>query len=345
MKSVSLRRLTKRFGQVTAVDGVSLEIESGELFFLLGPSGCGKTTLLRMIAGFYEPDAGEVCFGDVCMTNVPAHRRNAGMVFQNYALWPHMTVFQNVAYGLEIRKVPRKERITRVLQALDLVQLAGLEDRRPNQLSGGQQQRVALARALVIEPDVLLLDEPLSNLDAKLRLEMRRELRRIQAQTGVTAIYVTHDQTEALSMAQRIAVMRHGRVEQVGSPREIYATPANPFVAGFIGQANMMTGQAEPGASGETTVRTPFGILHAKGHFSGAVNCCVRPEAIIAADATCSQSPAREDFRGDISRRSGTGDGDGRRRGGLPGIAHAPPQSEGRHAAGRAGYRSGLFGG
>ena len=222
MVRVVLDGVTKTFGDVTAVDAVSLTVESGELFFLLGPSGCGKTTLLRMIAGFYDTDGGAIRFGDRDMTRVPPHKRNTGMVFQNYALWPHMSVADNVAYGLEVRDVSASDRRDRVAKALDAVRMESLADRRPNQLSGGQQQRVALARALVIEPDAVLLDEPLSNLDAKLRLEMRDEIRRIHDTIGVTMIYVTHDQTEALSMADRIAVMQEGRpaARGVHAPRE-----------------------------------------------------------------------------------------------------------------------------
>ncbi|HRU06852.1 MAG TPA: ABC transporter ATP-binding protein, partial [Candidatus Brocadiia bacterium] len=234
MVSVNLQSVTKRFDRVTAVNGVTLQVERGELFFLLGPSGCGKTTLLRIIAGFCDATQGQVLFDDRDVTSLPAHKRNTGMVFQNYALWPHMTVEENVAYGLDVRKTPAAERKRRVAEALDMVRMAEYASRRPTQLSGGQQQRVALARAIVIQPDVLLLDEPLSNLDAKLRNEMRDEIRRVHRQTGLTAIYVTHDQKEALSLAGRMAVLRDGRVEQSGPPREVYDRPANAFVAQFI---------------------------------------------------------------------------------------------------------------
>ena len=279
MLSVVLKNLSKKYGDVAAVRDVSLEIAKGEFFFLLGPSGCGKTTLLRMIAGFVEPDAGEIRFGDRLMNAVPAHRRNTGMVFQNYALWPHMSVRENVAYGLELRRVSREELRRRVGRVIELVRLEGLEERRPNQLSGGQQQRVALARALVIEPDVLLLDEPLSNLDAKLRLEMRQELRRIHAETGITTVYVTHDQKEALSLAGRLAVMRDGEVRQAGTPREIYMRPADRFVAEFVGQANVLLGEARPAAD-ETLIATPYGKIRARWRASGKVTCCIRPEAL-----------------------------------------------------------------
>lgn len=240
---LTIHNVSKRFGDTPVLREVSLAIEEHELFFLLGPSGCGKTTLLRMVAGFYEPEQGEVRFGDRVMNRVPPHRRQTGMVFQNYALWPHMTVWDNVAYGLEVRRCSREERRRRVEEALRIVRMEAFRDRKPNQLSGGQQQRVALARALVVQPEVLLLDEPLSNLDAQLRLEMREEIRRIHEQTRITTIYVTHDQEEALSLADRIAVMRAGRIEQVGDPRTLYRRPANRFVADFIGECNWLEGQ------------------------------------------------------------------------------------------------------
>ena len=260
---VSIRNLTKKFGAATALANVSLEIESQELFFLLGPSGCGKTTLLRLIAGFYQPDAGEVCFGKRSMNGVPPHQRNAGMVFQNYALWPHKTVAENVAYGLEVRHVTATEKKQRVAEALAIVQMERYAERSPNQLSGGQQQRVALARALVIKPDVLLLDEPLSNLDAKLRLEMREEIHRIHAQTRITTLYVTHDQKEALSLAQRLAVLRDGRVEQLGTPRVVYRNPANRFVADFIGETNWLGARVVHCAAGEMALETDAGAFQA----------------------------------------------------------------------------------
>ncbi len=243
MVSIRTVNLTKVFGSVVAVDHVSLEVGHGEFFTLLGPSGCGKTTFLRTIAGLEMADEGRIYFDDQDITDMPAHLRGTGMVFQNYALWPHMSVFDNIAYGLKIRKVPKDEIRRRVRDVLRLVKLEGLEDRSPHQLSGGQQQRVALARALVINPRVLLFDEPLSNLDAKLRIEMRAELRRIQRELGITAIYVTHDQEEAMSISDRIAVMNRGRIMQVGTPREIYKNPKNDFVARFIGQGTFMEGE------------------------------------------------------------------------------------------------------
>ena len=242
MADVRLKDLTKRFGDVLAVDHVNLHIDEGELCTLLGPSGCGKTTTLRCIAGFYTPDEGEIYFGEKLVTPIPSFKRNTGMVFQNYALWPHMTVFNNIAYGLKIRGTPRREMKEKVTEVLRLTHLEGLGNRWPSQLSGGQQQRVALARALVIEPDVLLLDEPLSNLDAKLRVEMRIEIKKIQKRLKTTTIYVTHDQEEALSISDKLAVMNEGRIQQIGSPRQIYEDPSNQFVADFIGIANFIKG-------------------------------------------------------------------------------------------------------
>jgi len=243
MVKVTLKNLTKKYGKVIAVDDISLEIKDGELFTFLGPSGCGKTTTLRLIAGFEMPDKGQILFNDTDVTYKKPYERNTAMVFQNYALWPHMTVYENIAYGLKVRKYPKEEIKRKVKDALELVKLEGLENRYPNQLSGGQQQRVALARALVVEPDVLLLDEPLSNLDAKLRIEMREEIKRIQKNLKITAIYVTHDQEEAMSMSDRLAVMNKGKVLQVGTPEEIYFYPKNLFVATFIGKSTIIEGK------------------------------------------------------------------------------------------------------
>lgn len=242
MADVRLESVTKKFGNVIAVDDVTLDIHDGELFTLLGPSGCGKTTLLRIIAGLEYPDKGRIFFGDEDVTFKKSYERNVAMVFQNYALWPHMTVFDNVAFGLKIRKLPKNEIKERVKKVLDLVQLSGLENRYPTQLSGGQQQRVALARALVVEPRLLLLDEPLSNLDAKLRIEMREEIKRIQKNLKITTIYVTHDQEESMSISDRIAILDKGKVLQVGTPREIYEKPRNLFVASFIGRSSILKG-------------------------------------------------------------------------------------------------------
>lgn len=256
---VVIQNLTKRFGNTAVLKDISLTIEPRELFFLLGPSGCGKTTLLRTLAGFYQPDEGQLSFGDRPLAGVPPHKRNAGMVFQNYALWPHMTVAENVAYGLEVRAVSMAEKRQRVMEALAVVQMESYAERTPNQLSGGQQQRVALARALVIKPDVLLLDEPLSNLDAKLRLEMREEIRRIHAQTRITTLYVTHDQKEALSLADRMAVLRDGVIEQIGDPRTVYRSPANRFVADFIGETNWLEATAGANSREGLPLETRYG--------------------------------------------------------------------------------------
>ncbi|HEV8673549.1 MAG TPA: ABC transporter ATP-binding protein [Methylomirabilota bacterium] len=247
MAVVSLKGLTKRFGaDVAAVRDLTLEVRHGEVLSLLGPSGCGKTTTLRLVAGFLDPDAGEIWVGDRRLSapgvTVPPERRGMSMIFQSYAVWPHKTVAENVAYGLKFRDVPRIEVPKRVRDALALVRLELLADRYPGELSGGQQQRVALARALVVEPQILLLDEPLSNLDANLREEMRFELRRLHEELGITTLYVTHDQAEAMVTSDRIAVMREGGVEQVGTPREIYDTPATAFVARFVGGANLLAG-------------------------------------------------------------------------------------------------------
>lgn len=240
MASVKLENIQKAFGNVIAVDQLDLEIEAGEFFTLLGPSGCGKTTTLRVIAGFYYPTKGVVRFGDKDMTRVPPEKRNTGMVFQNYALFPHMTVFENVAFGLKVRKKSLKEIKRKVSDVLEKVRLEKYMDRQVSQLSGGQQQRVALARALVIEPEILLLDEPLSNLDARLRDEMRAEIQRLQQEYKITTIYVTHDQVEALSMSDRIAVFHFGVCQQVGTPLDIYNEPKNDFVASFIGEINLL---------------------------------------------------------------------------------------------------------
>lgn len=288
MVQISIRDLTKRFGGQTVLDHVNLEIGQGELFFLLGPSGCGKTTLLRHIAGFYRPDSGQILFDEDDVTRLPAHKRDTGMMFQSYALWPHLNVAQNVAFGLEERKRPRPEIEHRVNEALDLVKLEGLGTRKIAQLSGGQQQRVALARALVIHPRCLLLDEPLSNLDAKLRHEMRSEIRRICKEFGLTGIYVTHDRDEALSMADRLAVMDGGKLAQVGTPEEVYRNPCSRMVAEFIGETNFIPGTVQAQTSdGFYEVQTAFTTLRARTHtdtwqpqHGEKVLLSVRPEAL-----------------------------------------------------------------
>ena len=294
--AVRLDRVIKAFDTTVAVNDVSLEIRDGELFFLLGPSGCGKTTCLRIIAGFYEPDMGKLRFGDRVMNKVPPHKRNTGMVFQNYALWPHMTVFENVEYGLTIRKVDKAIRKEKVTEVLEVVRMPEYADRPVNKLSGGQQQRIALARALVVEPDVLLLDEPLSNLDAKLRLEMRHEIKRIHSQANITAIYVTHDQHEALSLADRMAIMNDGVIIQVGAPREVYRAPANPFVAGFIGETNFIEGRISALSNGTAEIETAVGILRTTTIYHDFANgepviCSIRPESIHIRDEMPQDAP------------------------------------------------------
>lgn len=283
--AVELREVTKKFGDVVAVDRVSLCIRDGEFFSMLGPSGCGKTTTLRMIAGFEQPTEGELLIANQPVAGVPAFERDTNMVFQNYALFPHMTVAQNVAFGLEMRRVDRAEIGQRVAEALDMVRLPGMGDRQPNQLSGGQQQRVALARALVNRPEVLLLDEPLGALDLKLRKQMQLELKDLQHRVGITFVYVTHDQEEALTMSDRIAVMDRGQVLQVGTPTQIYERPSCRFVADFIGETNFMEGQVVGRENDhlkvmvlpDLTVRVPVGE---EAVAASLVTVAIRPEKL-----------------------------------------------------------------
>jgi spermidine/putrescine ABC transporter ATP-binding subunit len=278
---IAVAGLGKRFGVNVVVDRASFAIEEGELFTLLGPSGCGKTTLLRLIAGFYAPDAGEIRFDGRVVNGVPPHERGIGMVFQNYALWPHMTVAQNIAYGLKLRKLPKEQITKRIKEVLEKVKLSGLEARYPGQISGGQQQRVALARALVLNPKILLLDEPLSNLDAKIRVQVRAEIRKLQKELGITTVYVTHDQEEALTLSDRIAVFNQGRVFQVGPPKELYERPANRFVADFIGINNLIDGTVQS-VNGSLRVKTALGEIRAlpDSRFKAGDRCVVsvRPE-------------------------------------------------------------------
>lgn len=302
MIPIRLERVSKRLGDTLAVDAVDLEIEGGELFFLLGPSGCGKTTLLNLVAGLSEPSAGRLFFGDRDVTAQPTHQRNAVMCFQSYALWPHLSVADNVRFGLSVRSMSRQERERRVDEALALVRMQEYRDRKPAELSGGQQQRVAIARATAVRPTCLLLDEPLSNLDTRLRQEMRGEIRSICRATGLTTVYVTHDQKEALSIADRIAIMRAGRVVQVGTPAELYTQPRSAFVAEFLGQANLIPGRVlDHGAGGERVrVETALGVLavHGGGALapgSDRVVLGIRPEQVrVASEATLeNQVPAR----------------------------------------------------
>ncbi len=285
---ITIEKLTKRFGTQTVLQEISVRIAAGELFFLLGPSGCGKTTLLRAVAGLNEPDEGRILAGDRDVTHLPPHVRDMGMVFQSYALWPHLTLRENVSFGLEMRGLKRGEIRQRALRALELVKLADRAEARPNELSGGQQQRVALARALVIEPQGLLLDEPLSNLDAKLRLEMRTEIRRICKEAGLTAIYVTHDQKEALSIADRLAILDRGRLLQVGTPQEVYTRPNSRFVAAFIGETTFVEGRVRTARDGAVEVETAAGVWTAAAAAAdpaapaagATVWLSVRPEAV-----------------------------------------------------------------
>lgn len=289
MVSISIRELSKRFGRQTVLDNVHLDIARGELFFLLGPSGCGKTTLLRHIGGFCLPDRGCVFFDGQDVTRLPAHKRDAGMMFQSYALWPHLNVAQNIAFGLEERRVTEAEIERRVGEALERVQLGGLGARRISELSGGQQQRVALARALVVKPRCLLLDEPLSNLDARLRHDMRQEIRRLCKDSGLTAVYVTHDRDEALSMADRLAVMQKGRLAQTGTPQDVYARPVSGAVAAFIGDVNLIQGTVQAcTTAGFYEVHTGTAMLRATNAVPGwnpghgeKVQLCIRPEALV----------------------------------------------------------------
>ena len=286
MESIRAESVVKSFGSTLALDGITLQIEPGELFFLLGASGCGKTTLLRCIAGLETPTSGSIFFGEREVTQMPPHKREAAMVFQSYALWPHLTVGQNIAFGLEERKVPKPEIKLRVAEALEMVQLPGFGDRSIDQMSGGQQQRVSLARALVVKPKCLLLDEPLSNLDAQLRVEMRREIRRIVKDNGLTGIYVTHDQEEALAMADRMAVLTRGKIGQIGTPEEIYRAPRSAYVANFIGETNLLDGETIETRDGFTLAKTAAGPIVGRvtdPNWSPApgenVRLSIRPEA------------------------------------------------------------------
>ena len=290
MPAIALESVRKSFGSHTAVDGVSLEIGEGEFFSMLGPSGCGKTTTLRMIAGFETPDSGRVLLQGADVTATSANKRPVNMVFQQYALFPHMTIYDNVAFGLKVKRVPREEHRTRIAELLRVVDLEGLENRRPRQLSGGQQQRVALARALVNRPAALLLDEPLGALDVKLRKQMQLELKRIQHELGTTFVYVTHDQEEALAMSDRIAVMNRGRVEQLGTPREIYDHPTTAFVADFIGSLNALDLTIDELVGGYAVARvTPdervVAAVDGRHRVGDAVRFAVRPEHVRVGDA------------------------------------------------------------
>ena len=302
MVEVRLENVSKVFGDIVAVDHVSFDVREGQILTLLGPSGCGKSTTLRLVAGFYYPDSGNIFFGDRDVTEVPPQDRNTAMVFQNYALWPHMSVRDNVAYGLKLRKVPKEEQDRRIYEALEKVRMQKFIDRMPNKLSGGQQQRVAVARCLVVNPDVLLMDEPLSNLDAKLRIETRREIRDLVKELALTAIYVTHDQEEALSISDFITVMDLGLIRQRGSPQDIWEKPANSFVGTFIGEANLLelTTLSTNGTSGELEIpktdralKSDYAIDLEKGKPARVV---IRPDKMkisLTEDRNENQIPAR----------------------------------------------------
>ncbi|HEU4369027.1 MAG TPA: ABC transporter ATP-binding protein [Methylomirabilota bacterium] len=312
MPGVSLKGLTRRYGDVAAVRDLSLDIKPGELVALLGPSGCGKTTTLRLVAGFLAPESGEIWVGDRCLSSpqqvVPPERRRMAMIFQSYALWPHMTVAQNVAYGLRFKSgLARADRDRRVAEMLRVVQLGGYEGRYPGELSGGQQQRVAVARALVVEPEILLLDEPLSNLDANLREEMRFEIRRLHEAFGITTLYVTHDQAEAMVISDRIAVLERGRVVQVGTADEVFLSPRTRFVAEFIGKTNLVEGvAATPDTVSVGGLRLRVG---AGGLAPGApVTVSIRPHDVALAAPAEAAGPGVNALRGSVQRASFLGD-------------------------------------
>ena len=310
--SLKIENIKKSFGTQPVLKGLSFEVEKGDFFFLLGSSGCGKSTLLRIISGLCDPDEGRIFFDGEDVTTLPAEKRGVGLVFQNYALWPHMTVYDNIAFGLQVRKLKKDEVAKKVAKVLQDVRLEGLEKRYPAELSGGQQQRVALARALVVEPKLVLLDEPLSNLDANLRLEMRSELRRIHRELGLTMIYVTHDQKEALSLADRVALLHEGKLEQLGSPTELYKRPQSKFAAGFLGETNFMQGKALKLSGANWEIETPWGTSvipqeQAVGVESGkALSISIRPEDLsLTGEESAPNFQAKileNNFLGDISQ-------------------------------------------
>ncbi|MEZ5095901.1 MAG: ABC transporter ATP-binding protein [Nocardioides sp.] len=302
--AVSLRGLVKTYDDVRAVDGLDLEIEAGEFFSFLGESGCGKTTSLRMIAGFEEPDEGQILLDGEDLLRIPAHKRPVNTVFQSYALFPFLSVWENVGFGLRYADVGKAEEQSRIREALELVELGALAKRKPRQLSGGQQQRVALARALVLQPRVLLLDEPLGALDARLRKQLQRDLRALHQRVRTTFIYVTHDQEEALTMSDRLAVIVAGRVEQVGTPSEVYAAPATAYVASFLGSANLMTGEVRSADAGRVSLRLGGHELTADGEGApgAAVTVMVRPERVEIGAASAGETARGNTVRAEVRR-------------------------------------------
>ncbi len=313
MSELRLNSIVKRYGNNLAVDHLSLTVQDGELVTLLGPSGCGKTTTLRSISGFLVPEEGDIYIGSRKVTDIPPERRGIGLVFQNYALWPHMTVYQNLAFGLQLRKMPKSRIDEKIEEVLATVKLSGYEHRYPRQLSGGQQQRVALARALVLEPDILLLDEPLSNLDALLREQMRFEIAQIHKRYGITTIYVTHDQTEAMVISDRIVILDQGRIMQEGKPFDIYSRPANQFVAGFMGTTSFLYGTVEEVAGERVVVRTGDGlVLHGTGHGLARKQeaaVAIRPENISFINGNGGNGGARKNvFTGTVYRSAYVGE-------------------------------------
>ncbi len=295
MAALSLKNVSKKYGEIQALSNISLEVPDGELFFLIGPSGCGKSTLLRLIAGLDSPDTGDIAFEDKFITHLPSEKRNVSMVFQNYALWPHLTVFENVAFGLEVRKLSKQEITSRVQEVLDVVRILDLQYRHPHELSGGQQQRVGLARALAFNPSVLLLDEPLSNLDAKLKSEMTEEFFELHKRLKQTTIYVSHDHAECLPIAERIAVMNSGRLEQIGTPIELYKKPVSRFVSEFLGETNLIEGEVVS-VDANTHVATSIGTLMVAGHSAKItvhmrVLVTIRPEDIVLKDSSTNSFP------------------------------------------------------
>lgn len=314
MPDLTLDHVVKSYGKLRAVDDLSLEVRDGELLTLLGPSGCGKTTTLRAVSGFVALDSGRIFIGQRNITDIPPERRGIGLVFQNYALWPHMTVFQNLAFGLQLKKLSKQAIEKKVEESLATVKLAGFEGRYPRQLSGGQQQRIALARALVLEPDILLLDEPLSNLDALLREQMRFEVAQIHKQAGITSIYVTHDQTEAMVISDRIAVMDQGKVVQIGRPAEIYSTPSTKFVAGFMGTTTFIHGKVTETTGERIAVQTDSGLsIQGKGRQLAAgdeVDVAIRPENIkfLTSPADLREQRKGNTFEARITRASYVGE-------------------------------------